>query len=70
MHVMNDNTYVIEHMARGQWEALERERQIKFWAETDVVGRNRFTYEIGIEQEPGSGGKAWARFERVRLVPT
>ena len=41
---------------RGQWSALEREQQIKAWAERDrelIKG----SYEIGVEQEPGSGGK-------------
>jgi hypothetical protein len=33
MHAMNDKTYVVEHVARGQWSALEREQKIKFYAQ-------------------------------------
>lgn len=50
-----DGTYVIRHVARGRWSALEREERIKEYARAD-----RMLYpgvEIWIEQEPGSGGK-------------
>lgn len=47
-------------VVRGQWDSAIRERVIKQTAETD-----RLTYEkrleIGIEQEPGSGGKESAQ---------
>src|SRR5262245_18178999 len=56
MHKMTDGSFVIEHVARGQWSALEREGQIKSWARSDRK-LIRGSYEIGIEQEPGSGGK-------------
>lgn len=52
MHKMKDGTYVIEHVAHGRWAALERERMIKTWAETDG-----FWVQVFVEQEPGSGGK-------------
>ncbi len=55
MHKMSNDTFVIEHVVRGQWSALERERKIKSWAEQDQIGLQN--YEIGVEQEPGSGGK-------------
>jgi predicted phage terminase large subunit-like protein len=42
---------------RGQWSALEREQQIKQWAQRDREQLKAGTYEIGVEQEPGSGGK-------------
>jgi hypothetical protein len=59
-------TSIISHIARGQWGAYERERQIKFWADDDVrVYRN---YEVGIEQEPGSGGKESAENTVRNLV--
>ena len=48
-----DGTYVIRHVARGRWSALEREERIKEYARAD-----RILYpgvEIWIEQEPGSG---------------
>jgi predicted phage terminase large subunit-like protein len=56
MHAMKDGTFVIEHVERGQWSALQREERIKSTADADsktIKGR----YEIEIEQEPGSGGK-------------
>ena len=55
MHKMKDGSYLIGHVARGQWGALEREQKIKGWAETD---RAEFgNYKIVVEQEGGSGGK-------------
>jgi predicted phage terminase large subunit-like protein len=56
MHAMVDGTFVIEHVTRGHWSALERERKIKLWAQSDRKNL-RGSYEIGVEQEPGSGGK-------------
>jgi predicted phage terminase large subunit-like protein len=56
MHMMQDGRYVIEHVTRGKWSALEREQKIKAWAEQDRRTIKR-SYEIGVEQEPGSGGK-------------
>jgi predicted phage terminase large subunit-like protein len=57
MHKTRDKQYVIEHVARGQWNALEREKQIKMWAENDRKICKAGSYEVGVEQEPGSGGK-------------
>jgi predicted phage terminase large subunit-like protein len=55
MHAMSDGTFVISHIMRGQWSALERETKIKAWAEVDET---EFPgHEIYVEQEPGSGGK-------------
>jgi phage terminase large subunit-like protein len=55
MHSMIDGTYVISHIMRGQWSALDRETKIKAWAEAD---EGEFPgHEIYVEQEPGSGGK-------------
>jgi predicted phage terminase large subunit-like protein len=56
IHRLKDNRFVIEHVVRGQWSALERERQIMAWAEHDRE-RIKGSYEIGVEQEPGSAGK-------------
>jgi predicted phage terminase large subunit-like protein len=56
MHLMHDKSYVIEHVVRGQWSALEREERIKFWAKQDRAVL-KTSYEVGVEQEPGSGGK-------------
>lgn len=49
------NTYYIEHVIMGQWGADEREAIIKQTAEADREMYGRVT--IGVEQEPGSGGK-------------
>src|SRR5262249_24264566 len=56
MHALRDGRYLIEHIARGQWSALEREQHIKHWAERDKAAFG-YVYEIGVEQEAGSGGK-------------
>ena len=55
MHRMKDNTYVIEHIERGQWGVLDREERIKFITQMDA--RNCPNYTVVLEQEPGSGGK-------------
>jgi predicted phage terminase large subunit-like protein len=55
MHKCKDGTYVIEHVARGRWSALEREARIKEYTQADRI---RYPgVRIWIEQEPGSGGK-------------
>ena len=57
IHILKDNRFVIEHVVRGQWSALDREEKIKFWAERDRANSRPGAYEVGVEQEPGSGGK-------------
>jgi predicted phage terminase large subunit-like protein len=57
LHALKDKTYVLEHVVRGQWGALEREEKIRFWAERDAKSLRPGAYEVGVEQEPGSGGK-------------
>jgi predicted phage terminase large subunit-like protein len=47
-----DGAFYIEDVVRGQWSALARERIMRQTAEMD--GGNT---SIGVEQEPGSGGK-------------
>jgi len=44
--------YIIEDVKRGQWASEQREKIIRQTAEADGRG-----VEIGVEQEPGSGGK-------------
>lgn len=46
-----NNTYLIMDVKRGQWATEQRENIIRQTAEADGRG-----VEIGIEQEPGSGG--------------
>jgi predicted phage terminase large subunit-like protein len=55
MHRLLDKTYVIEHIARGRWSALDRERWIKACADAD--SKACISYEVWVEQEPGTGGK-------------
>lgn len=55
LHKMRDGRFVVSHVCRGQWLARDREKMIKLWTETD--SKVFANYEIGIEQEPGSGGK-------------
>jgi predicted phage terminase large subunit-like protein len=55
MHKLKDGRFVVEHIARGRWNALDRERYIKAWSESD--SQTCKSYEIWVEQEPGSGGK-------------
>ncbi len=57
IHMLKDNRFVIEHVVRGQWSALDREEKIKFWATRDAANSRPGAYEVGVEQEPGSGGK-------------
>ena len=52
LHKLKDGRFCVAHCRRGQWSALEREREIRQIAELD--GKR---LRIAIEQEPGSGGK-------------
>jgi predicted phage terminase large subunit-like protein len=55
MHKMRDGRFVVSHVCRGQWLARDREKMIKLWTEADSSSYTN--YEVGLEQEPGSGGK-------------
>lgn len=55
VHAMRNGTFVISHMVHGQWSALDRETKIKSWADVDAAEFG--SYEVYVEQEPGSGGK-------------
>ena len=61
LHMLKDNHFVIEDVVRGQWNAREREEKIKSWAERDRRNLRPGAYEVGVEQEPGSGGKESAK---------
>jgi predicted phage terminase large subunit-like protein len=65
MHSMNDGTFVVSHVVRGQWTALDREEKIKAWTEIDASEFG--SYEIYVEQEPGSGGKESAE-STIRML--
>ncbi len=62
MAMTMDNLFWIIDVVRGQWESNARERIIRQTAERD--GRN---VSIGIEQEPGSGGKDSAKMTITNL---
>lgn len=49
--------YYIEDVVRGQWSALAREEIMKQTAEQDAMKYGKFSVNIYVEQEPGSGGK-------------
>jgi len=49
---LDNGRFLVRDVKRGQWSTEERERIIKQTAEADGLG-----CRIGIEQEPGSGGK-------------
>jgi phage terminase large subunit-like protein len=55
MHLTQDKTYLIEHVMRGRWSALEREEKLKALCQADQQVCP--DYRVWIEQEPGSGGK-------------
>ena len=59
MHRMKNRTFVIEHVVRGRWGVLERERTIKSWADATRESLKNFVWNfmVVIEVEPGSGGK-------------
>lgn len=66
----DDQWYILD-IVRGQWDSFEREKRIKAQAQIDSK-----KVVIGIEQEPGSGGKESAVLSvkrlagyRVRVVP-
>jgi predicted phage terminase large subunit-like protein len=52
MHKLKTGIYIIEDVKRGQWGSDEREDVIRETAFADT--ENTF---VGVEQEPGSGGK-------------
>ena len=57
MHSLHDGRYVIGHVVRGQWFALEREGAHQVLVASKMRRSSRSSYEVGVEQEPGSGGK-------------
>ena len=61
--VDSDNRYWVLDVVRGQWDSSEREKVIQQTAEAD--GK---TTIIGLEQEPGSGGKESAEATVRRLA--
>ena len=55
---MKNGTFVIERVVRGRWGVLEREKNIKYWADATKQSLNgTWKFTVVIEVEPGSGGK-------------
>jgi len=52
MSILKNGKFLVHNVVRGQWNTDKREAVIKRTAETDGM-----LTRIGIEQEPGSGGK-------------
>jgi predicted phage terminase large subunit-like protein len=67
MHLMKDKTYIIEHVLRGRWSALEREEKLKALCMADQQVCP--DYRVWIEQEPGSGGKESVEATIRNLAP-
>jgi len=63
MGLDRDGRFWVLDIVRGQWEAAQRERVIQSTAAID--GKQ---VEVGIEQEPGSGGKESAQGTVKRLA--
>jgi predicted phage terminase large subunit-like protein len=57
MHKMKNGNFVIERVVRGRWGALEREKNIKYWADATKETLRTWSFTVVIEVEPGSGGK-------------
>ena len=50
---MKNGTFVIERVVRGRWGALERERDIKYWADATKETL------MDLEFHGGYRGRAW-----------
>lgn len=65
MGIDNQDRYWVLDVIRGQWESSEREKIIKQTSQMDLAmlrrGGYKKLYRIGVEQEPGSGGKESAQ---------
>lgn len=66
MHLMQDDTFVIEHVVRGHWPVSEREANITSLGVTDFASYENKSYQLWVEQEPGSGGKESAELTVAR----
>ena len=68
MHLLDDGTFLVSDVTRGQWGAFDRERVIKATAEKDAAHFGVMHVSIYTEQEPGSGGKESAERTVVNLA--
>jgi len=65
MSKMTNGKYIIWDVTKGQWSTENREATIKATADADALERPT---RIGIEQEPGSGGKESAESTITNLA--
>jgi predicted phage terminase large subunit-like protein len=65
--VLQDGTYYVADVIRGQWSSHQRNQIIGQTAATDAV-RFGTSMPIWIEQEPGSGGRESAEFTIRQLA--
>jgi predicted phage terminase large subunit-like protein len=63
-----DNEFYVVDVVRGQWSVGEREAVIEQTAHLDTQRRFGATYQVWVEQEPGSGGKESAEATIKRLA--
>ena len=63
----DDGRFVILDMNKGQWNSADREAEIEATADADEIDWQH-KLEIGVEQEPGSGGKESAELTIRRLA--
>ena len=63
MHQLTNNRWIVDDVKRGQWSSEEREQIIRKTAEADGT-----SVIVGIEQEPGSGGKESAEGTILNLA--
>lgn len=63
----DDAQFYILDIRRWQWDVDEVERQIEAAARIDGARYGMSVYQVGMEQEPGSGGKLSARVTEKRL---
>jgi predicted phage terminase large subunit-like protein len=57
MSLMTNGKIVIHDSRKGRWATEERERILKSTSEADQIECYNRPYTVGVEQEPGSGGK-------------
>jgi len=60
---LQNGKFIVVDVKKGRWSSDERERIIRETAEVDGT-----TVEIGVEQEPGSGGKESAQGTIINLA--
>ena len=61
MSLMTSGKIVIHDSVKGRWATEEREKIIRSTSEADLMDCRNRPYTVGIEQEPGSGGKESAQ---------